>query len=93
MGPSLRSSIWKEASAKEFFSLYIFFVLCMKHLGQIIDGVVASKRWRPIKLSRGDPNMSHIFFHRLKEAQHLEIKEVCFYKKNQVFVVPFVFDD
>ncbi|CAL2256142.1 unnamed protein product [Prunus armeniaca] len=42
-------------------SPYIF-VLCMEKLSHIINGDVLSKKWKPIKVVRGGPAISHIFF-------------------------------
>ena len=38
------------------------FVLCMERLCHQIDFSVAKKEWKPIKLSRGGPALSHICF-------------------------------
>ena len=38
------------------------FVLCMKRLGHVINQVVAKDKWKPIRLSRNCPPLSHLFF-------------------------------
>lgn len=38
------------------------FVLCMERLCHLIDEAVGEKRWKPIRLSRGGPELSHICF-------------------------------
>ena len=38
------------------------FVLCMERLCHLIDEAVEEKRWKPINLSRGGPQLSHICF-------------------------------
>ena len=42
-------------------SPYIF-NLCMEMLGRLIYSAVESGRWKPIKLSRAGPRLSHLFF-------------------------------
>ena len=42
-------------------SFYIF-VLCMERLGHIINKVASGGEWKPIKLSRLGPPLSHLFF-------------------------------
>ncbi|CAL9013233.1 unnamed protein product [Prunus brigantina] len=42
-------------------SPYIF-VLCMEKLSHIINGAVLGKIWKPIKVVRGGPAISHLFF-------------------------------
>lgn len=39
-----------------------FFVLCMERLSHIISEEVEKGRWRGIKLSRGVPLITHLFF-------------------------------
>lgn len=59
-------------------SPYIF-VLCMERLAQAISLEVNNRRWRPIKLAKDGPTLSHLFFADdlvlFKEAS-LEQKEV-----------------
>ncbi|KAG7537202.1 Reverse transcriptase domain [Arabidopsis suecica] len=38
------------------------FVLCLERLCHLIDRAVGSKEWKPITLSRGGPQLSHICF-------------------------------
>lgn len=38
------------------------FVLCMKRLCHLIEGSIEEKKWKPVSLSRGVPNLSHICF-------------------------------
>ena len=38
------------------------FVLYMERLGNIIHSVVDTREWKPVKLSRNDPYLSHLFF-------------------------------
>ncbi|XP_010473926.1 PREDICTED: uncharacterized protein LOC104753360 [Camelina sativa] len=38
------------------------FVLCMERLCHLIDRAVVNKQWKPISLSRGGPQLSHICF-------------------------------
>ncbi|CAA7019711.1 unnamed protein product [Microthlaspi erraticum] len=38
------------------------FVLCMERLCHLISRATAEKKWKPIKLSRGGPELSHICF-------------------------------
>ena len=38
------------------------FMLCMERLCHLIDEAVGEKRWKPIRLSRGGPELSHICF-------------------------------
>lgn len=38
------------------------FVLCMEHLSHLILEEVEDNRWKPIKASRGGPNISHLMF-------------------------------
>lgn len=38
------------------------FVLCMERLCHMIEHAVGAKEWKPIRLSRGGPNLSHICF-------------------------------
>ncbi|KAL5837411.1 hypothetical protein ACOSQ3_014580 [Xanthoceras sorbifolium] len=42
-------------------SPYIF-VLCMEKLSHIIKSSLDAKRWKPIKASRGGPDISRLFF-------------------------------
>ena len=42
-------------------SLYLF-VLCIERLGHLINHAVSEERWKPIKLSKYEPCISHIFF-------------------------------
>ena len=42
-------------------SLYIF-VLCMEKLSHIIQQKLFDKAWSPIKISKGGPDISHLFF-------------------------------
>lgn len=38
------------------------FVLCMEKLVIFIQQKVQSKLWKPVQVSRGGPNISHLFF-------------------------------
>lgn len=38
------------------------FILCMEYLGLLIEGNVSNGSWCPIKASRGNINISHLFF-------------------------------
>lgn len=38
------------------------FLLCMDILSQMIKRAVSEKKWKPVKASRGGPEVSHIFF-------------------------------
>lgn len=42
-------------------SSYLF-VLCMERLCHQIEFDVANKEWKPIRLSRGGPSLSHVCF-------------------------------
>ncbi|KAE8707428.1 hypothetical protein F3Y22_tig00110384pilonHSYRG00841 [Hibiscus syriacus] len=42
-------------------SVYLF-VMCMERLGHAITGVVNNGRWKPIRLCRNGPALSHLFF-------------------------------
>lgn len=64
--------MWNGSLSEEFnmergirqgdsLSPYIF-VLCMERLSHIINDSIESKHWRPIKVSRGGPQISHLFF-------------------------------
>lgn len=44
-------------------SPYIF-VLCIERLGQLIEREVYEGSWLPIKLCKGGPALSHLFFCR-----------------------------
>ena len=38
------------------------FVLCMERLGHLINDSINSGQWKPIRLSRNGPLLSHLFF-------------------------------
>ena len=38
------------------------FVLCIERLGHVINQAVSEGKWKPIKLSRRGPPLSHLFF-------------------------------
>lgn len=38
------------------------FVLCVERLTHLLDLVVLSKSWKPIKLSKKGPPLTHLFF-------------------------------
>ncbi|KAM1032357.1 hypothetical protein ACFX2C_036031 [Malus domestica] len=38
------------------------FVLCMEKLSHIINGCITTKKWKPVKLARNGPSVSHLFF-------------------------------
>lgn len=38
------------------------FVLCLDKLSEIVENEVASKRWKPFRITRKGPSLSHIFF-------------------------------
>ncbi|KAE8728903.1 hypothetical protein F3Y22_tig00004045pilonHSYRG00033 [Hibiscus syriacus] len=38
------------------------FVMCMERLGHAIAGAVNNSRWKPIRLCRNEPVLSHLFF-------------------------------
>ncbi|KAK5786060.1 hypothetical protein PVK06_040687 [Gossypium arboreum] len=38
------------------------FVFCMEWLGHLIRSEITAKRWKPIRLSRSGPSLSHLFF-------------------------------
>ncbi|CAA7028167.1 unnamed protein product [Microthlaspi erraticum] len=38
------------------------FVLCMERLCHLIEESIAGRQWKPISLSRGEPQLSHILF-------------------------------
>lgn len=42
-------------------SLYIF-VLCLERLSQLINLRVDNREWNPIKISKNNPNISHLLF-------------------------------
>ncbi|KAK3198637.1 hypothetical protein Dsin_022052 [Dipteronia sinensis] len=42
-------------------SLYIF-VICMEKLSHIITQTLSKGRWKPVRISRGGPEVSHLFF-------------------------------
>ena len=52
----------REVRQGDYISPYLF-VLCMERLRHIINqAVVAEGRWKPIRLSRNGPPLSHLFF-------------------------------
>ncbi|CAA7027588.1 unnamed protein product [Microthlaspi erraticum] len=70
-GPSM-SLLWNGEKTDSFkplrglrqgdpLSPYLF-VLCMERLCHMIDRAIESKEWKPIRLSRGGPQLSHICF-------------------------------
>lgn len=70
-GPSM-SILWNGERTENFkpsrglrqgdpLSPYLF-VLCMERLCHMIDKAVIDKHWKPIKLYRGGPQLSHICF-------------------------------
>ena len=70
-GPSM-SILWNGEKTDSFkpsrglrqgdpLSPYLF-VLCMERLCHMIDRAVMDKKWKPIKLSRGGPQLTHICF-------------------------------
>lgn len=70
-GPSM-SLLWNGEKMESFkplrglrqgdpLSPYLF-VLCMERLCHLIDNSIAEKKWRPIRLSRGGPQLSHVCF-------------------------------
>lgn len=70
-GPSM-SILWNGKKSESFkpsrglrqgdpLSPYLF-VMCMERLCQMINSTVMDKKWKPIKLSRGGPQLSHICF-------------------------------
>lgn len=70
-GPSM-SILWNGEKTESFkplrglrqgdlLSPYLF-VLCMERLCHLIDEAVEDKKWKPIRLSRGGPKLSHICF-------------------------------
>lgn len=70
-GPSM-SILWNGEKTESFkplrglrqgdlLSPYLF-VLCMERLCHLIDEAVEDKKWKPIRLSRGGPQLSHICF-------------------------------
>ncbi|CAA7025018.1 unnamed protein product [Microthlaspi erraticum] len=38
------------------------FVLCLERLCHLVEEAIAAKRWKPIRLSRGGPELSHVCF-------------------------------
>lgn len=70
-GPSM-SILWNGEKTESFkparglgqgdpLSPYLF-VLCMERLCHLIDEAVENGRWKPIRLSRGGPQLSYICF-------------------------------
>lgn len=70
-GPSM-SLLWNGETTYSFaprreirqgdpLSLYLF-VLCMERLCHLIEASITEKKWKPIKLSRGGLELSHICF-------------------------------
>lgn len=70
-GPSM-SLLWNGEMTDSFqplrglrqgdpLSPYLF-VLCMERLCHLIERAVVGKNWKPIQLSRGGPQLSHILF-------------------------------
>ena len=41
---------------------HYLFVLCMKKFSHVISNAVSEGKWKPIKLSRTGPTLSHLFF-------------------------------
>lgn len=40
----------------------VLFVLCIKRLGHIINEFVQDRNWKPIRISRDSPKVSHLMF-------------------------------
>ncbi|XP_061376295.1 uncharacterized protein LOC133318322, partial [Gastrolobium bilobum] len=64
--------LWNGACTKEFrptrglrqgdpLSPYLF-VLCMERLAHLISQAVDHRRWKPVRIKRGAPQISHLFF-------------------------------
>ncbi|XP_061350094.1 uncharacterized protein LOC133295304 [Gastrolobium bilobum] len=64
--------LWNGACTKEFrptrglrqgdpLSPYLF-VLCMERLAHLISQAVDHMRWKPVRIKRGAPQISHLFF-------------------------------
>lgn len=51
----------RELCQGDPLSPYLF-VLCMERLCHLIDEAVEGKKWKPIRVARGGPKLSHIYF-------------------------------
>ena len=63
MGENWRASdpIGPGIGQGDAISPYVF-VLCMERLGHLINDSINSGQWKPIRLSRNGPLLSHLFF-------------------------------
>lgn len=43
-------------------SRLIFFILTMEKLGHVINLAISNSKWKPIKMEKGGPSLSHLFF-------------------------------
>ena len=57
---SVYASAWTSAG-RSFLSSYLF-VLCMERLCHQIEFAFTNQEWKPIRLSRGGPSLSHVCF-------------------------------
>ena len=37
-------------------------MLCLERLGHIVQDAIENGRWKPVRLSRNGPRLSHLFF-------------------------------